>query len=107
MRGGMGNMMRQAQQMQANLQKAQAELGSLEVVGEAGGGLVKVTMTGKHQVRRVQLAPGAVGDDVEMLEDLLAAAINDAVARIEAATQAKYAGITAGMRLPPGMKLPF
>jgi nucleoid-associated protein EbfC len=106
-KGNIGNMMRQAQQMQEAMQKAQAELGNIEVTGESGGGLVKVTMTGKHQVRRVQLAPGAVGDDLEMLEDLLAAATNDAVAKVEAAVQAKYAGITAGMRLPPGMKLPF
>lgn len=106
-KGNIGNMMRQAQQMQDAMQKAQAELATLEVTGEAGGGLVKVTMTGKHQVRRVQLAPGSVGDDLEMLEDLLAAAINDAVAKVDATVQAKYAGITAGMRMPPGMKLPF
>ena len=106
-KGNIGNLMRQAQQMQDAMQKAQAELATLEVTGEAGGGLVKVTMTGKHQVRRVQLAPGSVGDDLEMLEDLLAAAINDAVAKVDSTVQAKYAGITAGMRMPPGMKLPF
>ncbi len=106
-KGNIGNMMRQAQQMQEAMQRAQAELGNIEVTGEAGGGVVKVTMTGKHQVRRVQLSPGAVGDDLEMLEDLLAVAMNDAVAKVESAVQAKYAPVTAGMRLPPGMKLPF
>ncbi|MEY4375807.1 MAG: hypothetical protein RJB26_357 [Pseudomonadota bacterium] len=106
-KGNIGNLMRQAQQMQDAMQKAQSELGTIEVLGEAGGGLVKVTMSGKHEVRRVQIAPGAVGDDVEMLEDLVAAATNDAVAKVEAAVQAKYAGITSGMKLPPGMKLPF
>ncbi|MFM7067331.1 MAG: YbaB/EbfC family nucleoid-associated protein [Gammaproteobacteria bacterium] len=106
-KGNIGNMMRQAQQMQEAMQKAQAELGNIEVTGEAGSGLVKVTMTGKHQVKRVQVAPGAVGDDLEMLEDLLTVAMNDAVAKVEAAVQAKYAAVTAGMRLPPGMKLPF
>ena len=106
-KGNIGNMMRQAQQMQEAMQRAQAELGNIEVTGEAGGGMVKVTMTGKHQVRRVQLSPGAVGDDLEMLEDLLAVAMNDAVAKVESAVQAKYAAVTAGMRLPPGMKLPF
>ena len=106
-KGNIGNLMRQAQQMQDAMQKAQSELGTIEVLGEAGGGLVKVTMSGKHEVRRVQIAAGAVGDDLEMLEDLVAAATNDAVAKVEAAVQAKYAGITSGMKLPPGMKLPF
>lgn len=106
-KGNIGNLMRQAQQMQDAMQKAQSELGTIEVQGEAGGGLVKVTMSGKHEVRRVQIAPGAVGDDLEMLEDLIAAAMNDAAGKVEAAVQAKYAGITSGMKLPPGMKLPF
>ena len=100
-KGNIGNLMRQAQQMQDAMQKAQGELGTIEVLGESGGGLVKVTMSGKHEVRRVQIAAGAVG------EDLIAAATNDAVGKVEAAVQAKYAGITAGMKLPPGMKMPF
>ena len=106
-KGNIGSMMRQAQQMQEAMQKAQSELGTIEVTGEAGGGMVKVTMTGKHAVRRVQIDPGVIGDDREMLEDLVAAAANDAVAKIDAAVSAKYASVTAGMKLPPGMKLPF
>jgi nucleoid-associated protein EbfC len=106
-KGNIGNLMRQAQQVQEAMQKAQSELGLIEVVGEAGGGMVRVTMTGKHEVKRVQIDPAVAGDDREMLEDLIAAACNDGVHKVEAAVQAKYAGITAGMKLPPGMKLPF
>jgi DNA-binding YbaB/EbfC family protein len=102
-----GNMMKQAQAIQRNMEKAQQEIAQLEVVGEAGGGMVRVTMTGRHEVRRVQIEPTAIGDDREMLEDLIAAAINDAVRKVEATTQEKMAGLMAGMKLPPGMKLPF
>lgn len=102
-----GNMMKQAQAMQRNMEKAQQEIALLEVVGEAGGGMVRVTMNGRHEVRRVQLEPAAIGDDREMLEDLIAAATNDAVRKVEAMTQEKMSGLMAGMKLPPGMKLPF
>jgi DNA-binding YbaB/EbfC family protein len=107
MKGGIGNLMRQAQQMQENLQKAQAELASLEVTGESGGGMVKVRMNGKHAVLRVTIDPSVAGDDRELLEDLVTAAINDAVHKVEAATQTKFAGMMGGMQLPPGFKLPF
>ncbi|MCP5328658.1 MAG: YbaB/EbfC family nucleoid-associated protein [Steroidobacteraceae bacterium] len=102
-----GNMMKQAEALQRNMQKAQEEIAALEVVGESGGGMVKVTMTGRHEVRRVQIEPAVFGDDREMLEDLIAAACNDAVRKLETATQQKMSGAMAGMRLPPGMKLPF
>src|ERR1700761_290822 len=107
MRGNFGNMMKQAQAMQANMQKAQAEIATIEVTGESGGGMVKVIMTGRHEVKRVQIEPAVSGEDREMLEDLLAAAINDAVHKVEARVQEKMASVTAGMQLPPGMKLPF
>ena len=108
MKGGLGNLMKQAQQMQADMQKAQEELASLEVTGESGGGLVKVTMTGRHEARRVQIDDSLVGgDDKEMLEDLIAAAINDAAHRIESQTQERMSGMTAGLNLPEGFKLPF
>jgi nucleoid-associated protein EbfC len=107
MRGNIGNMMKQAQQMQANMQKVQAEIGLLEVTGESGGGMVKVLMTGKHEVKRVTIEPTVAGEDREMLEDLVAAAINDAVHKVEAQISQKMAAVTAGMQLPPGMKLPF
>jgi DNA-binding YbaB/EbfC family protein len=107
MKGNIGNMMKQAQQMQANLQKAQAEIATLEVVGESGGGMARVAMNGKHEVSRVIIDPSLVGDDKEMLEDLIAAAINDAVRKVERVTQEKMSGVMGGMNLPPGMKLPF
>jgi nucleoid-associated protein EbfC len=107
MKGNIGNMMKQAQQLQANMARAQAEIATLEVTGEAGGGMAKVIMTGKHEVRRVMLDPSLVGDDKEMLEDLIAAAINDAVQKVERASQAKMSALMGGMNLPPGMKLPF
>ena len=107
MRGNIGNMMKQAQAMQANMQKVQAEIATLEVVGESGGGMVKVTMTGQHNVKRVQLEPAVVSEDREMLEDLIASATNDAVKKVEAAVQAKMATAMGGMQLPPGFKLPF
>lgn len=107
MRGNFGNMMKQAQAMQANMQKVQAEIANIEVSGESGGGMVKVTMTGKHEVKRVQIEPAVGSEDREMLEDLIAAAINDAVHKVEAQVNAKMAAVTAGMQLPPGLKLPF
>ncbi|MCP5145367.1 MAG: YbaB/EbfC family nucleoid-associated protein [Gammaproteobacteria bacterium] len=107
MKGGIGNLLKQAQSMQANLQKAQERLAAMEVTGESGGGMVKVTMTGRHDVRRVQIDPQLQGDELSMLEDLIAAAVNDAVRRVEQMTQEKMAEATAGMNLPPGMKLPF
>lgn len=107
MRGDIGNLMKQAQAMQANMQKAQAEIAALEVTGESGGGMVRITMTGKHEVRRVQIEPAVAGEDREMLEDLIAAAMNDAVHKAEAASQARMASLMGGMQLPPGMKLPF
>lgn len=102
-----GNMMKQAEALQRNMQKAQEEIAAMEIVGEAGGGMVKVTMTGRHEVKRVQIEPAVFGDDREMLEDLIAAACNDAVRKLEAATQQRMSGLMAGMRLPPGMKLPL
>jgi hypothetical protein len=107
MAGNIGNMMKQAQALQANMQKAQAEIASLEITGEAGGGMVKITINGRHEARRVQIEPAAYGDDREMLEDLLAAAFNDAVHKLEAASQAKMSSLMGGLQLPPGMKLPF
>jgi DNA-binding YbaB/EbfC family protein len=108
MKQNIGALMRQAQQLQANMQKAQEELAQLEVVGEAGGGMVKVTMNGKHEVRRVQIEPSvAAAGDVEMLEDLVAAACNDAARKAGEAAQEKMSGLMGGMPLPPGMKMPF
>jgi DNA-binding YbaB/EbfC family protein len=107
MKGALGNLMKQAQQMQENLQKAQEEIARMEVTGESGAGMVKVTMTGRHDVRRVEIDPTLMQDDKTMLEDLIAAAVNDAVRRVEQATQERMAGMTAGLNLPPGMKLPF
>jgi hypothetical protein len=107
MKGGIGNLMKQAQKMQADLQRAQEEIARAEVTGESGGGLVRVTMNGRHEVRRVQIDPSLVGDDREMLEDLVAAACNDAAHRVEQMMQERMSGLTAGMALPPGLKLPF
>ncbi|MCE1185504.1 YbaB/EbfC family nucleoid-associated protein [Zoogloea sp.] len=106
MKGGIAGLMKQAQQMQDNMKKVQDSLGSIEVEGQAGAGMVKITMTCKHDVRRVTIDP-SVMDDKEMLEDLIAAAVNDAVRRVEATSQEKMAGFTAGLNLPPGFKLPF
>ena len=106
MKGGIGNMMKQVQLMQQNMQKAQEQLAELEVEGVSGAGMVKVTMTCRNDVRRVQIDPGVM-DDKEMLEDLISAAMNDAVRKAEAATQEKMGAVTQGMPLPPGMKLPF
>ena len=107
MKGQLAGLMKQAQAMQDNLKKAQEELASIEVEGQSGAGLVKVTMTCKHDVRRVTIDPSLVGDEKEMLEDLVAAAFNDGVRRAEAVSQEKMGKLTAGMPLPPGMKLPF
>ena len=107
MRGNMGNFMKQAQALKENVEKAQSEVASIEVIGESGGGMVKVTMSGRHEVKKVQIEPAVAGDDRELLEDLLAAAVNDAVHRVETRVQEKMAGAMAGMQLPPGMKLPF
>jgi DNA-binding YbaB/EbfC family protein len=107
MNGGIGNLMKQAQEMQANMQKAQDEIANLEVTGEAGGGMVKVTMTGRHEARRVVIDDSLIGDDKDMLEDLIAAAINDATHKVESVTQERMSGLTSGLNLPAGMKLPF
>jgi len=106
MKGGIAGLMKQAQQMQERMAKAQDELAAIEVEGQSGAGMVKVTMTCKHDVRRVNI-DATVMDDKEMLEDLVAAAVNDAVRKAEATAQEKMSGFTAGMQLPPGMKLPF
>jgi hypothetical protein len=102
MKGGLGNLMKQAQQMQANMEKAQQELAQMEVTGQAGGGMVKITMTGKHDVKRVEIEDALFEDDKEMLEDLIAAAVNDANRQVEKTTQERMAGM-----MPPGMKMPF
>ncbi len=107
MKGGIGQLMKQAQQMQANMKKAQEEMASLTVVGESGAGMVKVTMTCQHQVRQVDIDDSMIGDDKEMLEDLVAAAVNDATRKVEQTVQEKFAGMAGGLNLPPGMKLPF
>ncbi len=106
-KGGMGNLMKQAQQMQARMEKVQEEIANMEVTGESGAGLVKITMTGSHNVRRVEIDEELMEDDKEMLEDLIAAAINDAARRVEETSKAKMAEVTGGMQLPPGMKMPF
>ena len=107
MKGGLGGLMKQAQKMQEDMQKAQAELATMEVEGQAGGGMVKVTMNGRHEIRRVNIDDSLMGDDKEMLEDLVAAAVNDAVRKVEQQSSDKMSGLTAGMNLPAGMKLPF
>ena len=107
MKGGLGALMKQAQQMQENMKKAQDELAAIEVEGQSGAGLVKVVMTCKFAMKRVSIDPSLLAEDKEMLEDLVMAAVNDAVAKAEATTQAKMAGFAAGLNLPPGMGLPF
>jgi DNA-binding YbaB/EbfC family protein len=106
-KGGLAALMKQAQQMQENMRKAQEELANIEVEGQSGAGLVKVAMTCKFKVKRVSIDPSLFGEDKDMLEDLVMAAMNDAVAKAEATAQAKMAGFTAGLNLPPGMGLPF
>ena len=107
MKGAMGNMMKQAQKMQEDMQKAQQEIANMEVEVQAGGGMVKVVMNGRHELRRVNIDESLMQDDKEMIEDLLAAAVNDAVRKIEQESSSKMSGVTAGMNLPAGMKLPF
>lgn len=107
MKGGLAGLMKQAQQMQDNMKKMQEQLAGVEVEGQAGAGMVKVVMTCRHDVKRVTIDPSLLRDDKEMLEDLVAAAVNDAVRRVEATVQEKMADLTAGLPLPPGMKLPF
>ena len=107
MKGDFGDIMKQAQQMQENLQRVQEKIADTEVQGEAGAGMVKVIMTGRHDVKRVEIEPSLLTTDREMLEDLIAAAVNDANRRVEKATQDKMADVAAGLSLPPGLKLPF
>ena len=107
MKGNIGQLMKQAQMMQENMRRMQESLGTMEVEGRSGAGMVKVVMTCKHEVKRVSIDPSLVGDDREMLEDLVAAAFNDAARKVEATIGEKMAGMTAGMGLPPGFKLPF
>ena len=107
MKGQLAGLMKQAQAMQDNLKKVQDELGNIEVEGQSGAGLVKITMTCKHEVRRVTIDPSLLADDKDMLEDLIAAAFNDSLRRAEEVSQEKMSKVTAGMPLPPGMKMPF
>jgi DNA-binding YbaB/EbfC family protein len=107
MKGGIGQLMKQAQEMQANMKKAQEEMASITVIGESGAGMVRITMTCQHQVQAVEIEDSVVGDDKEMLEDLIVAAFNDAIRKVEKTTQDKFSGMASGLNLPPGMKLPF
>ncbi len=104
-KGQLAGLMKQAQQMQENMRKMQEQLATIEVEGQSGAGMVKVVMTCRHDVKRVSIDPSLLGDDKDMLEDLVAAAVNDAVRRVEATVQERMAGVTAGLPLPPGMKL--
>jgi nucleoid-associated protein EbfC len=107
LKGGLGNILKQAQKMQEELQKTQEKLAHEVVTGESGGGMVKVTMNGRHEVKRIEIDPALMEDDKEMLEDLVAAAVNAAVQRVGEKMQENMAGLTSGLQLPPGMKLPF
>ena len=107
MKGGIGNLMKQAQKMQADMEKAQQEMANIEVTGQSGGGMVSVVMTCRHDVKRVSIDDSLIGDDKDMLEDLIAAAVNDAVRQVEKTSSDKMSGMTAGLNLPGGMKLPF
>ncbi len=107
MKGGLGPLMKQAQQMQENMKNMQEQLATVEVEGQSGAGMVKIVMTCRYDVKRVKIDDSLFNDDKDMLEDLLAAAVNDAVRRVEATTQEKMSGVTASMGLPPGMKFPF
>jgi len=107
MKGGIGNLMKQAQKMQEDMQKAQQEIADMQIEGVSGGGLVKVTMNGKHELVRVNIDDSLVGDDKDMLEDLVAAAVNDATHKVEVATKDKMGDVTNGLNLPPGMQMPF
>ncbi|MBT2770746.1 YbaB/EbfC family nucleoid-associated protein [Halomonas sp. ISL-60] len=106
-KGGMGNLMQQAQEMQEKMQRAQEEVANTEVQGEAGAGMVKVTMNGRHDVSNVSIDPSVMEEDKELLEDLLAAAVNDAVRKLEVSSKQKMEEATAGLNLPPGFKMPF
>lgn len=106
MKGGIGKIMQQAQKMQETMRKAQEELANIEVTGSAGGGLVNIVMTCRHDVRKVEIDPALLQDEKEVLEDLIAAAVNDAVRKVEKATQEKMSGLTSGMNIP-GLNLPF
>lgn len=106
-KGGLGNLMKQAQMMQENMKKMQEQIAAMEVEGQSGAGMVKVVMNGRHDVKRVTIDPSLMSEDKEMLEDLVAAAVNDAVRKIEATTQEKMGALTAGMNLPPGFRMPF
>ena len=107
MKGGIGQLMKQAQEMQANMKKAQEERASITVTGESGAGMVRITMTCQHQVKAVEIDDSLVGDDKDMLEDLIVAAFNDAIRKVEKTVQDKFSGMASGFNLPPGMKLPF
>jgi len=107
MKGGIDNLMKQAQKMQQDMAKAQEEVAAMEITGQSGGGLVSVVMTGGHEAKRVCIDETLLGEDKDMLEDLIAAAINDAVHRLDATVKDKFAGLAQGMGLPAGMKLPF
>jgi nucleoid-associated protein EbfC len=107
MKNQLAGLMKQAQQMQENMKKAQEQLASIEVEGQSGAGMVKIVMTCRHDVKRVSIDESLLKDDKDMLEDLIAAAVNDAVRRVESTVQEKMAGVTAGMSMPPGFKLPF
>ena len=107
MRGGLGNLMKQAQELQENMRRAQEEMAQLTVTGQAAGGKVTVEMSGKHEVRRVHIDPVLLAGDAEMLEDLVTVAANDAAAKVEAAMRERCAGMTGGLGLPAGLKLPF
>ena len=107
MKGPLAGLMQQAQRMQEEMKRAQEEIAQLEVTGEAGGGLARVVMSGRHEVRRVTIDRKLIGDDIEMAEDLIAAAFNDAVNKLAAVTRERLGGLTSGMNLPPGFKLPF
>ncbi|MDH5480003.1 MAG: YbaB/EbfC family nucleoid-associated protein [Nitrosomonas sp.] len=107
MRGNLGNMMKQAQQVQESMKQMQEKLATIEVEGQSGAGMVKVVMTCRHDVKNISIDDSLIGDDKEMLEDLIAAAVNDAVRRVETTSQEKMAELTGGLGLPPGMKLPF
>lgn len=107
MKGALGNLMKQAQRMQEEMQRAQEQIAAMEVTGEAGAGLVRITINGRHDVKHVKIAPELLGEDVSMLEDLVAAAVNDANRKAEQVSKEKLSGVTQGLELPPGMKLPF
>ena len=107
MKGGIGQLMKQAQQMQAEMKKAQEEMADLTVTGESGAGMVRIIMTCKHEVRGLEIDDSLLGDDKDMLEDLIIAAFNDAVRRVEQTVQERFSGMASGLSLPPGMKLPF